>query len=74
MYVHRRLKKRNWRKLWTMRINAGVSQYGENYSQFIPKLAKSNIVLDRKILAELAAQEPFSFKSVVDVVRMETRS
>ena len=53
-----------------MRINAGVSQYGESYSRFIPKLGKSNIVLDRKILAELAAHEPFSFKAVVDVARM----
>ena len=70
MYVHRRLQKRDWHKLWIMRINAGVSQYGESYSRFIPKLGKSNIVLDRKILAELAAHEPFSFKAVVDVARM----
>jgi large subunit ribosomal protein L20 len=70
MYAHRRLQKREWRKLWILRVNAGVTQYGDNYSQFIPKLAKSNIVLNRKILAELAAQEPFSFKAVVDVAKL----
>lgn len=70
MYVHRRLQKREWRKLWIIRVNAGVSQYGESYSRFFPKLNKSNITLNRKVLAELAAQEPFSFKAVVDVANM----
>jgi len=70
MYVHRRLQKREWRKLWIIRVNAGVSQYGESYSRFFSKLNKSNITLNRKVLAELAAQEPFSFKAVVDVANM----
>jgi large subunit ribosomal protein L20 len=68
-YRDRRVKKRNWRKLWIMRVQAGVRQYDWSYSRFIPALQSANIELNRKVLADLAANEPFSFKAVVDVAR-----
>jgi large subunit ribosomal protein L20 len=67
------VQKREWRKLWIQRVNAGVRQYGISYSQFIPALEKSNVQLNRKVLAALAAQEPFSFKAVVDVVKQQSK-
>lgn len=69
-YRDRRLKKRNWRKLWIQRIQAGARQYGIRYSLFIPMLQRNNIQLNRKILAEMAANEPFAFKSVVDTLKV----
>jgi large subunit ribosomal protein L20 len=71
-YRDRRRKKREWRKLWIMRLQAGVRQYNWRYSAFIPALTQSNIQLNRKVLAELAANEPFAFRSVVSVVEHET--
>lgn len=63
------MKKREFRKLWIQRLNAGVRQYGLSYSKFIQMQNTSGIVLDRKILSGLAMYEPFSFKAVVDVVQ-----
>ena len=63
------MKKREFRKLWIQRLNAGVRQYGLSYSKFIQLQNQSGIVLDRKILSGLAMYEPFSFKAVVDVVQ-----
>mmetsp|Transcript_12746 Transcript_12746/g.24491 ORF Transcript_12746/g.24491 Transcript_12746/m.24491 type:complete len:151 (+) Transcript_12746:25-477(+) len=71
-YRDRRVKKRNWRKLWIQRIQAGARQYGIRYSAFIPALNRSNIALNRKVLAEMAANEPFAFKSVLDTVKAST--
>ena len=71
-YRDRRVKRRDWRKLWIQRIQAGVRQYGWRYSAFIPALAQSNIGLNRKVLAEMAANEPFAFKSVLDTVKKAT--
>mmetsp|Transcript_10859 Transcript_10859/g.16697 ORF Transcript_10859/g.16697 Transcript_10859/m.16697 type:complete len:145 (-) Transcript_10859:254-688(-) len=68
-YRDRKVQKREWRKLWIQRLNAGVRQYGISYSRFIPKLQQANIQLNRKVLAELAAKEPFSFKAVIDVTK-----
>ena len=68
-YRDRKVHKREMKKLWIERINAGVRQHGLSYSKFIASLHKSGIVLDRKVLAELASNEPFSFKAVVDVVK-----
>lgn len=68
-YRDRKVQKREWRKLWIQRLNAGARQYGVSYSRFIPALQEKNIVLNRKVLAEMAAQEPFSFKAVVDVTK-----
>jgi large subunit ribosomal protein L20 len=67
-YRDRRRKKREWRKLWIMKTQAGCRQYGYRYSAFVPALAQANITLNRKVLAELAANEPFAFKAIVDVL------
>lgn len=65
-YRDRRNKKRTLRALWNARINAGARMNGTTYSRLIAALKKSNIQLDRKILSELAVNEPASFKAVVD--------
>ncbi len=64
-YRDRRTHKRNMRQLWTIRINAAARQNGLSYSELIFKLKKAKIELDRKSLAELAAQEPRAFTEVV---------
>ena len=61
----RRTKKRNFRSLWIQRINAGVRAEGLTYSKFINGLNKSGIKLDRKILAEIAYNNPEAFKTIV---------
>ena len=68
-YRDRRQKKRNVRQLWIQQLNAGARQYDVSYSEFISGLKASNIELNRKVLADMAANEPYSFKSVVDVVK-----
>src|SRR3990167_5605774 len=69
MFVSRKLKKREYRALWIARINAAVREEGMTYSVFISKLKAKNIDLDRKILADLAMNEPASFKKLVDSVK-----
>ena len=61
----RRNRRREFRKLWIIRINAAVRERGMRYSQFIALLAKSKIELDRKILAELAVSDPAAFDQIV---------
>ena len=68
-YVGRKLKKREYRALWIARINAAVREEGLTYSVFINKLKAKNIDLDRKILADLAMNEPESFKQLVASVK-----
>ena len=68
-YRDRRNKKREFKSLWIQRINAGVRAEGMTYSKFISGLAKSKIKLDRKVLAELAYNNPEAFKSVVKKVQ-----
>ena len=68
-YVGRKLKKREYRALWIARINAAVREEGLTYSVFINKLKAKNIDLDRKILADLAMNEPESFKHLVASVK-----
>lgn len=68
-YVGRKLKKREYRALWIARINAAVREEGMTYSEFIHKLNLKGITLDRKILADLAMNEPASFKSIVASVK-----
>jgi len=68
-YRHRREKKREFRKLWIARINAGSRANGLSYSRLTHLLKKANVGLDRKILANLAATDPGAFKAVVDSVR-----
>ncbi len=65
-YRDRKAKKRSFRALWIARINAAVRQYGLSYSQFMGKLAKANIQLNRKVLADLAMNNPEAFKAVVN--------
>lgn len=65
-YRDRRTKKRQFRRLWIQRINAGARQYGMTYSRFMSGLAKANIELDRKVLSELAISEPEAFKALVE--------
>lgn len=69
MYVGRKLKKREYRALWIARINAAVRQEGLSYSVFINKLHAKNIELDRKVLADLAMNNPEAFKALVDSVK-----
>ena len=64
-YRDRRNKKRNFKSLWIQRINAGVRSEGLTYSKFINGLSKSGIKLDRKILAEIAYDNPEAFKIIV---------
>jgi large subunit ribosomal protein L20 len=64
-YRDRKAKKREFRSLWIQRINAGVRSEGITYSKFINGLNKSGIKLDRKILAEIAYNDPEAFKSIV---------
>ena len=64
-YRDRRAKKREFRSLWIQRINAGVRSEGLTYSKFINGLSKSGIKLDRKILAEIAYENPQAFKTIV---------
>lgn len=68
-YVGRKQKKRNFRKLWIQRINAAARQNGMSYSQLMGKLAKNNIELNRKVLADLALNNPEAFKAVVEKVK-----
>ena len=68
-YRDRRNKKRDFRKLWILRINASCRNHNIKYSEFINLLNKNNIQLDRKILAHFALHEPQTFKSIVDQVR-----
>ena len=65
-YRDRRVKKREFRKLWIVRINAAVRADGLTYSRFILGLKKANINLDRKILADLAVNDPESFKIIIE--------
>ena len=64
-YRDRKAKKRDFRSLWIQRINAGVREEGLTYSKFISGLSKSGIKLDRKILAEIAYDNPQAFKTIV---------
>ena len=69
MFVSRKLKKREYRALWIARINAAVREEGMTYSVFINKLHEKGIELDRKVLADLAMNNPESFKSLVAQVK-----
>lgn len=68
-YRDRKTKKRNFRSLWIQRINAGVREHGLSYSEFMGLLHAKNIDLNRKVLADLAMNNPEAFKSVLDSVK-----
>lgn len=67
-YVHRRTKKRTFRQLWIARINAALSPLGAKYNRFIFALVDKGVIINRKMLAELAANEPSAFEAVVKAV------
>jgi len=64
-FAHRKDKKNDFRRLWTVRINAALMEHRIKYSRFIPMLKNKNIELDRKILATLAVENPEAFNRVV---------
>ena len=68
-YIGRKLRKRQFRSLWIMRINAAARQHGMSYSKFMGQLSKSGIKLNRKVLADLAMNHPEAFKAVVDKIK-----
>ena len=68
-YRDRRMKKRDFRQLWNIRINAAVRNYGLSYSRFIYGLKQADIKLNRKILSNLAATDPDTFGSIVEKVK-----
>lgn len=68
-YRDRRAKKRSFRALWIQRINAGVRPYGMSYSEFMGKINKKGILLNRKVLADLAMNHPDAFEAVVKEVK-----
>ena len=68
-YRDRKNKKRTFRALWIQRINAGTRQYGMSYSQFMGKIHTNGIELNRKVLADLAMNNPQAFKAIVDKVK-----
>ena len=65
----RRAKKRVFRRLWQLRINAAVRPFGLSYSRFIDGLKKANIEIDRKILSKLAIEEPATFQKIVEKIK-----
>ncbi|MBS1688966.1 MAG: 50S ribosomal protein L20 [Bacteroidetes bacterium] len=68
-YTGRKLKKRDYRSLWIVRINAACREEGISYSQFMGKLTEKGLDLNRKVLADLAMNEPESFKKLVAQVK-----
>lgn len=68
-YQHRRVRRRVNRRLWITRLNAAVKSHGLNYSRFINMLAKKLVVLDRKVMADIAAQYPKVFEKIVEVAK-----
>ncbi|HJN63994.1 MAG TPA: 50S ribosomal protein L20 [Flavobacteriales bacterium] len=68
-YRDRKNKKRTFRALWIQRINAGTRQYGMSYSQFMGKIHENKIEINRKVLADLAMNNPEAFKAIVDKVK-----
>ena len=68
-YRDRKNKKRELRKLWIVRINAASSALGMKYSEFISKLNKKNLQIDRKVLANIAFEDPAAFKAIMEKIK-----
>ncbi len=68
-FAHRKDKKTDMRRLWTTRMNAGLRAEGITYSVFIDKQTKKGIVINRKMLAEMAAENPETFSRIVEQVK-----
>lgn len=73
-YIDRRKKKRDMRSLWVVRLNAAVREYGLSYSKFIGGLKKANIELNKKMLSEMAINDPNSFKALVEIAKKNITS
>ena len=69
-YQARRTRKRDFRRLWITRISAGVRLYNLSYSQFMNGLKKAKVLLDRKVLADMAVSDPQGFSKIVELARM----
>jgi large subunit ribosomal protein L20 len=67
--IHRKQKKRDFRRLWIQRINAGTRQHGLSYSRFMHGLKLAGIDLDRKVLADIAVRDPQAFASIVSTAK-----
>jgi len=68
-YRDRKQRKRDFRSLWIIRINAAVREHGISYSRFINGLKKANLTFDRKVLAGLAVNDPAAFSKIVEIVK-----
>lgn len=68
-YIHRKQKKRDFRSLWIQRINAGARQFGLSYSRFMEGLNKAGIAINRKVLADMAVNDPEGFESLVKAAK-----
>ena len=68
-YSHRRLRKRDFRKLWTIRVNAAARENGLTFSKLMDKLHKNKIEINKKMLAELAVRNPKAFESLLSQVK-----
>ncbi|MBQ6137086.1 MAG: 50S ribosomal protein L20 [Kiritimatiellae bacterium] len=66
---HRKLKKRDFRQLWIARVNAAARQNGISYSKLVAGLTKAGVVLNRKMLSEIAINDPEGFKTIVDIAK-----
>ena len=70
-YRHRRTRKRDFRRLWIVRVNAAARQHGISYSRLMHGLKRANVILDRKVLAHLAVSDPEAFGAVVEAARSQ---
>lgn len=68
-YRDRKVRKRDFRRLWIVRINAAARQHGLSYSQFIGGIQKAGIELDRKVLADMAVNDPKAFERIAEMVK-----
>ena len=68
-YRDRRNKKRRFRSLWILRINAGARLYGMSYSELIKKIQEKNVLLNRKVLADIAMNHPDVFKAIIEKIK-----
>ena len=73
-YVGRKLKKRDFRKLWIQRINAGTRANGMSYSKFMYGLKKAGITINRKMLSEMAIHDPEGFSALVETAKAKNKS
>ena len=70
-YVERRKRKRNFRRLWVTRISAAVRAHGLTYSRFIAAMKKANVLLDRKVLSDMAIRDPAGFNKLAELAKQQ---